>query len=1366
MRQIQMKIFSKRCACILFTYVFLIQIFRGQSTNNPLLLYSTTKDIRITNTTRNNNNKFPSTILVQNFTEGPAIDYHYEQKKICWTDHGLESIQCAEFDGLETKNKVEVITNGLLSPVGLACDWFTNKLYWMDSETKRIEVATMGGLYRKVLYWTDIDQPRAIALAPMKGLMFWTDWGETPKIERAGMNGDPTTRKVIVVTHIFWPNGLTIDYEPELIYWIDGNLHFIEVMTFEGTERTKVVKSNFEYPFAMAMFDSKLFWTDWKTWSIHSYDRSTNVSKELIHHLDAVAMYIRVYDKQRQPKQSHPCEKNNGGCSHLCLLSPNPPGYTCACPIGIKLKNNLTCADGPQELLLLARRTDIYLIYLDSPDYTHEILPLNDVKYTIAVDYDPVEEYIYWSDDEVKKIQKARLNGSDQQDVVTSEIQHPDGIAVDWVSRNIYWTDAGTDHVEVCRLTEKYRRVIISDNLIEPRAIAVAPELGWLFWSDWGDKNPKVERANLDGSERKAIIVDHLGWPNGITLDLARERLYWCDAKTDKIEHSNMDGSDRQVLISDDIPHVFGFSLMENFLYWTDWQRRTIERAHKDTGGLREVILDQTANVMGLKAIRLGNTSGTNLCSINNGDCSQLCFYRHNKTKTCACQLGYELTRDRRTCVKPNTFLLYTKNNKIGMIGIENENNEMAIPVTGINHASSIDYDINTMRVYWSDSASRVIMRAFINGSDPQKVVDLGLASPEGIAIDWLALNIYWTDPYAHRIEVARLMGSSRSTLLWEGEVYDPHSIVLDPPNGYMYWSEWGTSKSIKKAAMDGSKVRKLVSTKGYASDLTLDYDRRRLYWIEINSAVISSSDLDGNDGKVIIKENIYKPVGLTLYKDFIYWSDNNTGEIVRANKIDGSNRQVIHKQCYNVTDLQVYHTKHRASNQCATGNGGCSHLCLTLPADVPEEPVKYRCGCPTHYKLVGDECIPPSQFMIYSQKNLTVRLLPSPTGCLEAVLPIQGLKGVKAIDFDPVQKFLYWIEGKAQSIKRADVTGGKMMTVVHGVKELQPFDLAIDPIGRLLFWTCVSQDVINVTRLNNDTVPDSIPFGVVVQNENEKPRHLAIHPTKRLLFYTDVGPARQLVRTRLDGSHRLAITKDADISAIAVDPENDIIVWTQGQSIYMSNIEGASPHVLVNESHTRITQLTVLSGRLYWIDRESSQLQRVDLDSGTFSSALSLQASHIVDIISVTTPNDTHSCSQKKCSHLCILNGTNSVCACPKGNVLKEDKRTCAALQNCGPDRFTCVAVPADQENCIPISWRCDRQKDCFDGSDELNCPECLKDQFRCKDGSCISLSNACDGISHCADNSDEEACCRDGFQCPNSRKCLPLSLVCDKVD
>lgn len=75
------------------------------------------------------------------------------------------------------------------------------------------------------------------------------------------------------------------------------------------------------------------------------------------------------------------------------------------------VSDNKNCATEPQELLLLARRTDICLIYLDSPDYSYKVIPLNDIKYSIAVDFDPVDNYIYWSDDEVKKIQKAKLNG-------------------------------------------------------------------------------------------------------------------------------------------------------------------------------------------------------------------------------------------------------------------------------------------------------------------------------------------------------------------------------------------------------------------------------------------------------------------------------------------------------------------------------------------------------------------------------------------------------------------------------------------------------------------------------------------------------------------------------------------------------------------------------------------------------------------------------------------------------------------------------------------------------------------------------------------------------------------------------------------
>lgn len=42
-----------------------------------------------------------------------------------------------------------------------------------------------------------------------------------------------------------------------------------------------------------------------------------------------------------------PCSNGNGGCSHLCLLSPLQPFYSCACPTGVKLKDDgKTCRPG------------------------------------------------------------------------------------------------------------------------------------------------------------------------------------------------------------------------------------------------------------------------------------------------------------------------------------------------------------------------------------------------------------------------------------------------------------------------------------------------------------------------------------------------------------------------------------------------------------------------------------------------------------------------------------------------------------------------------------------------------------------------------------------------------------------------------------------------------------------------------------------------------------------------------------------------------------------------------------------------------------------------------------------------------------
>ena len=50
--------------------------------------------------------------------------------------------------------------------------------------------------------------------------LFWTDWGRTPKIERSTMAGNQ--RRAIVMTDLGWPNGLSIDYDEDMIYWADA----------------------------------------------------------------------------------------------------------------------------------------------------------------------------------------------------------------------------------------------------------------------------------------------------------------------------------------------------------------------------------------------------------------------------------------------------------------------------------------------------------------------------------------------------------------------------------------------------------------------------------------------------------------------------------------------------------------------------------------------------------------------------------------------------------------------------------------------------------------------------------------------------------------------------------------------------------------------------------------------------------------------------------------------------------------------------------------------------------------------------------------------------------------------------------------
>jgi low density lipoprotein receptor-related protein 5/6 len=125
----------------------------------------------------------------------------------------------------------------------------------------------------------------------------------------------------------------------------------------------------------------------------------------------------------------------------------------------------------------------------------------------------------------------------------------------------------------------------------------------------------------------------------------------------------------------------------------------------------------------------------------------------------------------------------------IGRISINyNEDNHIEyIPFKDKKDPQYLDVDIQDKRVYIADKKYRCITRAFLNGSDVQKIIETGIISLDGIAVDYLAHNIYFTDSENRRIEVARLDGSSRRVLIWKG-IEEPRNLILEPKKGYMYW--------------------------------------------------------------------------------------------------------------------------------------------------------------------------------------------------------------------------------------------------------------------------------------------------------------------------------------------------------------------------------------------------------------------------------------------------------------------------------------------------------------------------------------------------------------------------------------------------
>ncbi|XP_010122216.1 PREDICTED: very low-density lipoprotein receptor, partial [Chlamydotis macqueenii] len=289
--------------------------------------------------------------------------------------------------------------------------------------------------------------------------------------------------------------------------------------------------------------------------------------------------------------------------------------------------------------------------------------------------------------------------------------------------------------------------------------------------------------------------------------------------------------------------------------------------------------------------------------------CSQQCINTYGTYK-CLCADGYEVQPDNPNGCKSlsdeEPFLILADHHEIRKISTDGSN--YTLLKQGLNNVIAIDFDYREEFIYWIDSSrpngSR-INRMCLNGSDVKVVHNT--AVPNALAVDWIGKNLYWSDTEKRIIEVSKLNGLY-PTVLVSKRVKFPRDLSLDPQAGYLYWIDCCEYPHIGRVGMDGSHQTAVIETQiSRPMALTIDYVNHRLYWADENH--IEFSDMDGSHRHKVPNQDIPGVIALTLFEDYIYWSDGKTKSLSRAHKTSGSDRLSLINSWHTITDIQVYHS-------------------------------------------------------------------------------------------------------------------------------------------------------------------------------------------------------------------------------------------------------------------------------------------------------------------------------------------------------------------------------------------------------------------------------------------------------------------------
>uniref|UniRef100_A0A0N4ZV61 EGF-like domain-containing protein n=1 Tax=Parastrongyloides trichosuri TaxID=131310 RepID=A0A0N4ZV61_PARTI len=339
-------------------------------------------------------------------------------------------------------------------------------------------------------------------------------------------------------------------------------------------------------------------------------------------------------------------------------------------------------------------------------------------------------------------------------------------------------------------------------------------------------------------------------------------------------------------------------------------------------------------------------------CAEESHLCSQICINTKGSYKCDCYEKIFKLSENGKSCdmidQETPAWLYFAHGQSIW--NISDDGKHFQLQRAGLQKTAMIDVDIKDNKIFYVDIGTNVIEKINIDGAFPEPIQTYEVDGVEGIAVDWVARNLYT----ARRsdIFVQTLDGRFRKSL-YKNVFKMPRALACHSLKGKLFGTDWSSNAFIASANMDGSDFKKIV-TDGivWPNALTIDIYANKIYWADAFLDTIQMANLDGSMRKTIISDPASVPhvFGMTISNDYIYWTDWTYRGILRANKNNGNNVTVLAQTALLPYSIKLFHKyiQPEVPNPCEEMK--CSQLCL-----LKENAKSAVCSCSDGFTLNED---------------------------------------------------------------------------------------------------------------------------------------------------------------------------------------------------------------------------------------------------------------------------------------------------------------------------------------------------------------------------------------------------------------------------